>query len=183
MFNSCSKKDASLNGAAKAHADSLALIMGNWKFVQDSLNAYHNTFHDSLNTIGEESDTWNFKADSTLEINETNGLQTTVSREFTNDSKVNIPLSLNPLIVTIALCSSIISKVQTYTIGATGGIGESWILYYIDGEKNNAAWNVGLSFTYHNKSHIGFGADVLYSAEGATYNYSTEPSGSICLIR
>src|SRR5215831_5764186 len=89
LFTSCSKNDASLNDAAKAHADSLTLIMNDWKFIQDSLSSYHNTFYDSINTIGKENDTWNFKADSILEINETDGLQTTVSWAFTDDSKLN----------------------------------------------------------------------------------------------
>src|SRR5436190_16084505 len=103
---SCSKNSTSLYDTAKPHADSLVIIMNNWKFVQDSLSAYHNTFHDSVNTIGKESDTWNFNADNILEINETNGLQTTVSWEFTNDSKLNIPLSVNPEPATIILLNS-----------------------------------------------------------------------------
>ena len=83
------------------------------------------------------------------------------------------------LIITIAVWASLISKAQTFAIGPTGGAGESWILYYINGQKNNVAWNAGLSFTYQNKSHIGLNADLLYSAEGATYTYLTEPSGNI----
>ena len=104
LFTSCSKNGEPLNEAAKAHADSLGLIINNWIFVQDSLNDYHNTFHDSLNTVGKEGDTWNFKADGMLEINETNSLQTTVSWEFTNDSKLNIPLNSEP--ATILLLNS-----------------------------------------------------------------------------
>lgn len=83
------------------------------------------------------------------------------------------------LIGTTALLFSTISKAQTFTIGLTGGGGESWILNYVSGATTNTAWNAGASFTYRNKSHIGLGADVLYSAEGATYAYLTEPAGSI----
>lgn len=57
-------------------------------------------------------------------------------------------------------------KSQTLTFGPTVGYAHSWIDNMEGDRQFNSAPSVGLSFNYTSKSHIGFGADVKYSAEG-----------------
>ena len=101
LLSACSKDSAVVNTMPATHADSLAIIMNNWTLIQDSLNDYHNTFHDSINTIGKQGDTWNFKAGNIVEINEMNYLQVSGSYQFTNDSKLEVPINLQPATIMV----------------------------------------------------------------------------------
>ena len=67
------------------------------------------------------------------------------------------------------------AKPSSFSIGAKGGFGHSFLTPY----KNTIfcpSWDAGISAIYSVREHWGVGLDVIYSAEGAKFEY-LRPTG------
>jgi hypothetical protein len=71
------------------------------------------------------------------------------------------------VIVLTALVIGAGVKAQNLSLGPTVGFGHSWMSNMNGDAAFHPSFNVGASFVYSSNQHLGFGADLKYSYEGA----------------
>lgn len=71
----------------------------------------------------------------------------------------------------MSFTSAVCMQAQTISLGVKGGFGDAWV--HSDVITTDVgflpSWDAGLSMIYSSDQHIGFGADLTYSAEGVKY--------------
>ncbi|MGN6618341.1 MAG: porin family protein [Ilyomonas sp.] len=72
-------------------------------------------------------------------------------------------------IVLTALVMGATAKAQNVSLGPTVGFGHSWMSNMNGDAAFHPSFNVGASLVYSSNQHLGFGADVKYSREGAKF--------------
>lgn len=70
------------------------------------------------------------------------------------------------------LCLTTIVQTQTVSIGRAFSFGDAFITDKNQDNKFLLSWTGGVSLTYSNREHYGFGTDLLYSQEGGNSQFT-----------